>query len=50
MHKLDIQEWAEETGAILEQARKALLESQQPEVRALETRLKSPAVTGWRGG
>ena len=44
MHKLDIQEWAEETGAILEQARKALMESQQPEVRALEDRPKSTLI------
>ena len=45
MHKLDIQEWAEETGAILEQARKALLESQQPEVRALAEHLPEPGGT-----
>ena len=45
MHKLDIQEWAEETRAILEQARKALLESQQPEVRALAEQLPEPGGT-----
>ena len=44
MHKLDIQEWAEETGAILEQARKALLESQQSEARALAEQLPEPGA------
>ena len=45
MHKLDIQEWAEETRAILERARQALLESQQPEVRALAEQLPEPGGT-----
>ena len=45
MHKLDIQEWADETGAILEQARKALLESQQSEVRALAEQLPETGGT-----
>ena len=45
MHKLDIQEWAEETRLILEQARQALLESQQPEVRALAEQLPEPGGT-----
>ena len=45
MHKLDIQEWAEETRAILEQARQALLESQQPGVRALAEQLPEPGGT-----
>ena len=39
MHKLNIHEWAEETRAILERARQALLESQQLEVRALAQQL-----------
>ena len=45
MHKLDIQEWAEETRLILEQALQALLESQQPEVRALAEQLPEPGGT-----
>ena len=45
MHKLDIQEWAEETRLILEQALLALLESQQPEVRTLAEQLPEPGGT-----